>query len=171
MAGNHLTTELVLTTGAVEMMVVDYQCIMASLGSVAACYHTLMISTSDKARFPRMEHLEFHPHNARELAQELVSRAIANYPRRGEVYIPVTPVSCIGGFSVESVVAALGGTPQPHLPGAGLHHGRAECQPGHRGLARFWTGVDGCDASPTIDHGAAATCTSARPVCRRAEAG
>ncbi len=36
MAGNHLTTELVLATGAVEMMIVDYQCIMPALGTVAA---------------------------------------------------------------------------------------------------------------------------------------
>ena len=39
MAGNHLMTELILSTGAVEMMIVDYQCIMPSLGQVAACYH------------------------------------------------------------------------------------------------------------------------------------
>lgn len=56
MAGNHLTTELVLATGAVEMMIVDYQCIMPSIGQVAACYHTRMISTSDKAKFPGMVH-------------------------------------------------------------------------------------------------------------------
>ncbi len=52
MAGNHLMTELILSTGAVEMMLVDYQCIMPSLGKTASCYHTRMISTSDKARFP-----------------------------------------------------------------------------------------------------------------------
>ncbi len=113
MAGNHLTTELVLTTGAVDMMIVDYQCIMPSLGSVAACYHTRMISTSDKARFPGMEHREFHPENAAEKAREVVKEAIENFTNRGEVYIPVEPVKSIGGFSVETIVDALGGTPQP----------------------------------------------------------
>ncbi len=52
MAGNHLMTELVLVTGAVEMMIVDYQCIMPAVSQVAACYHTKMVSTSDKAKFP-----------------------------------------------------------------------------------------------------------------------
>ncbi|MCK8601387.1 anaerobic carbon-monoxide dehydrogenase catalytic subunit [Desulfoferrobacter suflitae] len=113
MAGNHLTTELVLTTGAVDMMIVDYQCIMPSLGSVAACYHTKMISTSDKARFPGMQHREFHPENAAEKAREVVKEAIENFADRGEVYIPVEPVKAIGGFSVETIVDALGGTPQP----------------------------------------------------------
>ena len=54
MAGNHLMTEQVLMTGAVEMMLVDYQCIMPSLGQIGSCYHTRMISTSDKAKFPGM---------------------------------------------------------------------------------------------------------------------
>jgi len=112
-AGNHLTTELVLATGAVEMMIVDYQCIMPALGTVAACYHTKMISTSDKARFPGMEHREFHPDNATELATELVREAVGNFEKRGRVYIPVEPVNAVGGFSVETIVAALGGTPQP----------------------------------------------------------
>lgn len=113
MAGNHLTTELVLTTGAVDMMLVDYQCIMPSLGTVAACYHTKMISTSDKAKFPGMEHREFHPDNAAGMAVELVKEAVENFGRRGEVYIPVEPVPSVGGFSVESIVSALGGTATP----------------------------------------------------------
>jgi len=113
MAGNHLTTELVLATGAVDMMVVDYQCIMPSLGTVAACYHTQMVSTSDKARFPGMEHREFHPENAAAKAAALVKDAIANFGRRGEVFIPVEPVDCVGGFSVEAILGALGGTPKP----------------------------------------------------------
>jgi carbon-monoxide dehydrogenase catalytic subunit len=113
MAGNHLTTELVLATGAVDMMVVDYQCIMPSLGTVAACYHTKMVSTSDKARFPGMEHQEFHPENAAAKAKTLVKDAIANFDRRGEVFIPIESVECMGGFSVEAIVGALGGTPKP----------------------------------------------------------
>ncbi len=115
MAGNHLMTELILSTGAVDMMIVDYQCIMPSLGTVAACYHTKMVSTSDKARFPHMDHYEFHPDNAAEKAREVVREAVENYPRRGEVYIPVQPVDSLGGFSVEAVVGALGGTPEPLL--------------------------------------------------------
>jgi carbon-monoxide dehydrogenase catalytic subunit len=113
MAGNHLTTELVLSTGAVEMMLVDYQCIMPSLGNIGACYHTKMISTSDKARFPGMQHREFHPDNAARLAEELVKEAIENFTHRGNVYIPVGSVDGMGGFSVEAIVGALGGTLDP----------------------------------------------------------
>ena len=97
MAGNHLMSELVLTTGAVEMMIVDYQCIMPALGQVAQCYHTKMISTSDKAHFPQMDHHEFHPETAVDTARALVKMAVENYALRNpdKVYIPVTPVDLV----------------------------------------------------------------------------
>jgi len=86
---------------------------MPSLGNIGACYHTRLVSTSDKARFPGMDHREFHPDNAAGLAKELVQEAIENYDRRGKVYIPVDSVDAVGGFSVESIVGALGGTLDP----------------------------------------------------------
>ncbi len=141
MAGNHLMSELVLTTGAVEMMIVDYQCIMPALGQVAQCYHTKMISTSDKAHFPQMEHHEFHPETAVDTARALVKMAVENYALRNpdKVYIPVTPVDLVSGFSVEAVVGALGGTPQPLIDAivAGKIRGAA--------------GVVGCN-NPKIKH-------------------
>ncbi len=139
MVGNHLMTELVLSTGAVEMMLVDYQCIMPSLGTVAACYHTKMISTSDKARFPGMEHREFHPENAKQMAMELVTEAVNNFVARGKVTIPVEPVNAVGGFSVETIVGALGGTPDPLLDAI------------KAGKIRGAVGIVGCN-NPKIKH-------------------
>jgi len=42
-AGNFLQQELAIVTGAVELMVVDVQCIMESLPEVARCFHTKVI--------------------------------------------------------------------------------------------------------------------------------
>jgi carbon-monoxide dehydrogenase catalytic subunit len=114
-AGNHLMTELTIVTGAVESIIVDYQCIMPSLGQVAQCYHTKLYSTSDKAKFPFMEHVEFNPENAKEQAFRLVRESIENYTRRNKdrVSIPVAPVKTMTGFSVESIVGALGGSLTP----------------------------------------------------------
>jgi carbon-monoxide dehydrogenase catalytic subunit len=139
MAGNHLMTELIIATGAVEMMIVDYQCIMPALSKVAACYHTKMISTSDKARFPGMEHVEFHPDNAQKKAYDVVGAAIENFAHRGETYIPVEPIDAIGGFSVEAVVGALGGTPDPLLDAI------------KAGKIRGAAGIVGCN-NPKIKH-------------------
>ena len=115
MAGNHLMTELTIVTGAVESIIVDYQCIMPSLGQVAQCYHTKLYSTSDKAKFPFMEHVEFNPDNAKEQAFRLVRESIENYTRRNKdrVSIPVAPVKTMTGFSVEAIVGALGGSLTP----------------------------------------------------------
>ena len=115
MAGNHLMQELVLVTGALEAMVVDYQCIMPSVVDVAKCYHTQVISTSDKAKFPGATHVSFDPRRGAEIAREIVRIAVEAYPNRNHdrVRIPVAPVKMMGGFSVEAILGALGGTPQP----------------------------------------------------------
>jgi carbon-monoxide dehydrogenase catalytic subunit len=115
MAGNHLMQELVLVTGALEAMVVDYQCIMPSVVDVAKCYHTKVISTSDKAKFPGATHVSFDPRRGAEIAREIVRMAVEAYPNRNHdrVRIPVAPVKMMGGFSVEAILGALGGTPQP----------------------------------------------------------
>ncbi len=115
MAGNHLMQELVMMTGALEAMVVDYQCIMPSVTDVAKCYHTKVISTSDKAKFPGATHVSFDPHRGAEIGKQIVRMAIEAFPNRNpdRVRIPVQPVKMMAGFSVEAILGALGGTPKP----------------------------------------------------------
>ncbi len=144
MAGNHLTTELTLVTGAVEMMVVDYQCIMPAISQAAACYHTKMISTSDKAKFPGMEHVEFSPENALEKAHELVTSAVENFSNRlnDKVLIPAGAQSAVSGVSIEAVIEAMGGSAAPLIEAIKV------------GKIRGAVGVVGCN-NPKIkqDHG------------------
>ena len=115
MAGNHLMQELVLITGALEAMVVDYQCIMPSIVDVSKCYHTKIISTSDKAKFTGATHVSFSPERGEEIAKQIVRMAVEAYPDRNHerVRIPGKPVKMMGGFSVEAILGALGGTPKP----------------------------------------------------------
>jgi carbon-monoxide dehydrogenase catalytic subunit len=117
MAGNHLVQELALVTGAVEAMVVDYQCIMPSLGEIAACYHTKFFTTYGKAKFPGATALAFTPENGAELGRAIVSEAVENFARRvlEKVSIPVAPQAQVTGFSVEIIKEALGGTWEPLL--------------------------------------------------------
>lgn len=114
-AGNHLMQELIMCTGALEAMVVDYQCIMPSVTEVAKCYHTQVISTADKAKFPGAIHISFDPKRGREIGREIVRKAVEAYPNRnpGRVRIPGEPVRMMGGFSVEAIVGALGGSVAP----------------------------------------------------------
>ncbi|MBS0013286.1 MAG: carbon monoxide dehydrogenase, partial [Desulfobacterales bacterium] len=57
----------------------------------------------------------------------------------GETYIPVEPLDAVGGFSVEAVVGALGGTPEPLLDAI------------KAGKIRGAAGIVGCN-NPKIKH-------------------
>jgi anaerobic carbon-monoxide dehydrogenase catalytic subunit len=115
MAGNHLMQELIIMTGALDAMVVDYQCIMPSVTDVAKCFHTQVISTADKAKFAGATHISFDPHRGLEIGREIVRLAILAYGNRNPDRVRLTgePVSMMAGFSVEAILAALGGTPEP----------------------------------------------------------
>lgn len=114
-AGNMLMQELAIITGAVEAMIVDYQCVMPSLATVAQCYHTKLITTEPKAKIPGAIHVEFEPEHADEIAKKIVTIAIENYPNRprARMLIPKEKAEAIAGFSVEAILAALGGTLDP----------------------------------------------------------
>ena len=115
MAGNHLMQELVMMTGALEAMVVDYQCIMPSVVDVAKCFHTRVITTADKAKIPGATHISFDPAQGLAIGKEIVRQGIEAFPNRvaARVNIPSEPVPMMAGFSVEAILGALGGTPQP----------------------------------------------------------
>lgn len=117
MAGNHLMTELAVVTGAVEAVVVDYQCIMPSLVQAAGCYHTKFITTANKAKFTGATHFDFRPETALKQAKEVVDLAIEGFARRdpNRVEIPGEPVEIMTGFSNEAILEALGGNLTPLL--------------------------------------------------------
>jgi len=109
-AGNFLQQELALITGAVELMTVDVQCQMQGLQSVAECFHTKLISTSDRAKIEGATHIEFHPENGLDTAKRILRMAIENYPnRRHSVYIPSYSQDMVAGFSHETINYLLGG--------------------------------------------------------------
>lgn len=111
-AGNFLQQELAIITGAVDALLVDVQCVMPGLTEVAACFHTEIISTSKKARFPGTVSVEFSEERATESAREIVGRAVANFARRdrSRVVIPAHQMEVVAGFTTESITHMLGGT-------------------------------------------------------------
>ncbi|MHC4656024.1 MAG: anaerobic carbon-monoxide dehydrogenase catalytic subunit [Planctomycetota bacterium] len=108
-AGNFLNQELVIATGAIDLMAVDVQCIMQGLTTVAKCYHTKLITTTDRAKIQGVEHVPMDERTALNTAKELVKMAIDNYKNRGDVYIPNEKKPAVGGFSFESINYMLGG--------------------------------------------------------------
>ena len=141
MSGNHLNQELVIATGALEAMIVDYQCIFPSLPRMASCYHTLIISTSPKAKIPGSYYFDFSPDKGYLTAKAIVRMAVENFKNRNpkRVLIPGEPVPLMSGFSNEAIRGALGGSFKPliDLIAAGKIRGAA--------------GIVGCN-NPHVKH-------------------
>lgn len=108
-ATNYASQELPIVTGALEAMVVDIQCIMPGLQTVAGCYHTEIITTLPYAKISGATHIEFSTEQADEAAREIVLRAINNFPKRDpqKVNIPNEVTEAYAGFSVEQIVEVL----------------------------------------------------------------
>jgi len=111
-AGNFLQQELAIITGAVELMVVDVQCCMPSLPTVAKSYHTEVVSTADMAKTIGATHMRFDEHDGVGSAKAILKRAIDNYKNRDpkKVLIPKQKEQMVAGFSVEAIKYMLGGT-------------------------------------------------------------
>lgn len=110
-AGNFLQQELAILTGAVELMVIDVQCVMPSLAQVAKCFHTRLVSTSDIAATYEAEQITFNVAKGYEHACGLIRQAIDNFERRerDRVHIPRESMDVVAGFSNETIFHMLGG--------------------------------------------------------------
>ncbi len=103
--------ELAITTGAIDAMVVDVQCIMPGLVTAAKCFHTKIITTQPIAKLPGTMHLAFNVSTAIEDAREIVRLAIASYQERdmAKVYVPKTKNRVVAGFSLEAIYNIFAG--------------------------------------------------------------
>jgi len=104
-----VSQEMAIITGALDAMVVDYQCIMPAVVSTAECAGTQVITTMDIAKITGAEHVEFDEEQAGTKAEEVIDRAIEQFKRRKNkpVEIPKVQTPVVAGFSVETIVAAL----------------------------------------------------------------
>lgn len=110
-AGNFLQQELAIVTGAVEMMIVDVQCVMPSLPEVMKCFHTKLVSTSEIAQTFNAEQITFEVEKGYEHAKSLIRTAIENFANRNpqKVRIPKEAMDLVAGFSNETIFHMLGG--------------------------------------------------------------
>ena len=144
-AGSFLQQELAVYTGAVELMVVDVQCLMPGLHQAVNCFHTKLVTTSPKAKMPDVTHIEFHEDRAVETATKILEEAIDNFQNRdsSRVFIPDAKEKIVAGFTTESVFQFLGGTYRStYRP---LNNGIIE------GRLRGAAGVIGC-SNPNVEY-------------------
>lgn len=105
-ATNFSTQELAILTGAMDLMVVDVQCIMPSLRSLAGCFHTKIVTTMPIMKIPGSYHYAFDEHNAMNSAKEIIRLAIQAYKERDvqKVDIPQIKNTVVAGFSLEAML-------------------------------------------------------------------
>jgi carbon-monoxide dehydrogenase catalytic subunit len=110
-AGNFMSTEAILVTGAVDSMAVDVQCIKQGLAKVAECYGTHLFTTNPRCHIEGAEHVEFHEHTPKETTDEIVIKSISRFKnRKMPVQIPKITNTGIHGFSYEYINYMLGGS-------------------------------------------------------------
>lgn len=98
--------ELAICTGAVDAMVVDVQCIMPGLNTVAQCFGTRLIYTSDIVKNPGTIHIDYQEARAMENAREVIRHAIEAYKERGArpTHIPPVKNKVVAGWSLEAIL-------------------------------------------------------------------
>ena len=108
-ATHSVSQELAIITGALDAMVVDYQCVMPSLASLAECFHTRLITTMPISKIPGATHIEFSEEKGRQAAAEIIRLGIEAFKRRDpqKVNIPSHQSDVLAGFSTEAIVGAL----------------------------------------------------------------
>ncbi len=102
---NFLSQELPIMTGAIDAMVVDVQCIMPSIQTVAECYNTRIVTTSKNAKIPSSYYIDYSEEKALDQAKEVIRIAIGGYKERGdsECVIPSMKSKVVAGFSLEAM--------------------------------------------------------------------
>ena len=129
MAGNFLSQENVVLTGACEAIVVDVQCIFPALGPLSKCFHTKFITTSPIARMPDSEFIQFSAENAGDNAKAIVKMAVENFKNRKQelVNIPNQVQKTRVGYSVEAIVKVLDGVANSQVDQFGTTKPLLEC--------------------------------------------
>jgi carbon-monoxide dehydrogenase catalytic subunit len=104
-----VSQEMAIVTGALDAMVVDYQCIMPSVAAVAECTGTPIITTMEICKIPGAVHVPFSEEEAEAKAGEIFRIAIENFKRRQNkpTHIPEIKSPVVAGFSLETIVGAL----------------------------------------------------------------
>lgn len=105
-ATNFSSQELAIMTGAVDVMVVDVQCIMPSIRNISECFHTKIVTTMDNSKIPGSHHFAFDENHAIESAKGIIRLAIEAYKeRQGKACdIPQVKYKVVAGFSLEAVL-------------------------------------------------------------------
>jgi len=120
--GNWLSQEFVAGTGVVDVFVLDKNCSAPGLNNLVnkLKLHTKLIPVSSVVRLREVKangNMNYDPVNVEEQAKYIILSAIEAYKQRKRTpyprYVPDKKTEYIAGFGIESILSALGGSPDP----------------------------------------------------------
>lgn len=115
--GNWITQEFMIATGAIDLVMMDMNCSIPGLKEVADRFHTKLVNVDRIIRMAGVtDTVDFAPEKAADQARQLVKMAIEAFKNRGtDIKIPSHKSAAVAGFSVETILGALGGSLDPLL--------------------------------------------------------
>lgn len=118
LTGNWLNQEYAIATGGIDLFVMDMNCSIPSLKSVADQYGTRLVSVSKLVGVMGVdEHIDYRPEKVEEQARDLIKMAVENFNKRKtkEAVRGLKKTRIITGFSTEAILEVLGGSLEPLL--------------------------------------------------------
>lgn len=117
-AGNNFTSEAVLSTGAIDMVLSEFNCTIPGLEPIADKYKVKMVCLDDVAKKANAELIEFDRDNIEKITENLIAKAVGAYKERRslvEIDIPKDHGydQSLTGISEKNLKAFLGDSWQP----------------------------------------------------------
>lgn len=105
-ANNYMGAEMVVATGAIDVVCVDVQCVKPSLRNATECFDTKLVTTMPIAKIPGSYHFAFDESRAMESAKGIIRLAIDTFKQRQgkPVHVPQYKSKVMAGFSLEAIL-------------------------------------------------------------------
>ena len=84
-AGNNFTSEAVLSTGAIDMVLSEFNCTIPGLEPIADKYKVKMVCLDDVAKKANAEYIPFDRENIESISESLINKALEAYKERRNV--------------------------------------------------------------------------------------
>lgn len=103
--GSWMKQELAIATGAVDLVVVDFNCTIPGLKSMADRFHTKVVSVEKVLSMEGVERIGFEPGKADETGRRVVEIAVQAFAKRDKarINIPGATSTSMIGFSKETI--------------------------------------------------------------------
>ncbi|MDR3077888.1 MAG: anaerobic carbon-monoxide dehydrogenase catalytic subunit [Planctomycetota bacterium] len=117
-AGNNFTSEAVLATGAIDLVVSEFNCTLPGLEPVAEAMRVKMICIDDVAKKSMAEYIRYRYEDRDEVSEKIIAAALSSYSSRRESVKINLPAGhgnddTLTGVSEVSLKKFLGGNWQP----------------------------------------------------------